>query len=119
MKKIITLILFSMLTLNAGVDMPKDDLNEADVKRTKNFYKKYLQKACHNTAANFAQMHTQEEWKSMKKNKVFILEVVKLCPKANNMITQILIKDNGKKAFDDLARFSIQYAKGTGKFPPC
>lgn len=55
----------------------------------------------------------------MKKNKVFIQEVVKLCPKANNMITQILIKDNGKKAFDDLARFSIQYAKGTGKFPPC
>lgn len=119
MKKIITLIFTSMLFLHASVDMPKEDLDRAQVKKTKTFYKKYLQKSCRYTAANFAQMHTQKEWKVMKDKKIFIEEVLHICPKATDMIAKILIKDDGKEQFDYLVRFSIQYAQGTGKFPPC
>ena len=119
MKKIILCTLSSLLFLQAGVDMPKEDLNRDQVKKTKIFYKKYLQKSCKLTAANFAQMHTQKEWKVMKNKKIFIEEVLHICPKGTDTIAKILIKDNGKEQFDYLIRFSIQYAKGTGKFPPC
>ena len=55
----------------------------------------------------------------MKTKKIFIKEILHICPKGTDTIAKILIKDNGKEQFDYLVRFSIQYAKDTGKFPPC
>ena len=117
--KLITVSLLTLTLLTANIDMPKEDLGTQEVKKVKNFYKKYLQKSCGYTAANFAQMHTQKEWKNLQKNKKFIDEVLKTCPSATTMVAKILIKDKGKEAFNYLVRFSIQYAKGSGKFPPC
>ena len=84
----------------------------------KDFYKKNLQKSCRLTAANFAQMHTQEEWIEMEKKSIFISEISKICPKAQNKIIKIIEK-SGNSKFDALYRFSVKYAKDTGMFPPC
>jgi len=119
MKKTLILSLITLIGLHAGVDMPKDDLNEPQVKHVKKFYKKFLQKSCGLTAANFAQMHTQNEWGTMQKKKIFVEEVINICPKATDTIARILSKEHGKDNFNHLLRFSIQYAKNTGKFPPC
>ena len=118
MKKIILLSLLPLFSLQA-IDMPKDNLNIEEVRSVKKFYKKYLQKSCKYTAANFAQMHTQVEWKTMQDKKIFIEEVLHICPKATDTIAKILIKDTGKNKFNSLLHFSIQYAKDTGNFPPC
>lgn len=119
MKHFITFVLIGTYLLTASVDMPKEDLNTAEVKKVKKFYKKYFQKACHYTAANFAQMRTQAQWKKLENTEKFIHEVIHICPNATDMVAKILIKDTGKEKFDYLRRFSIQYAKDTGKFPPC
>jgi len=84
----------------------------------KDFYKKNLQKSCRLTAANFAQMHTQDEWMEMNKKSIFISEISKICPKAQNKIIKIIEK-GGKHKFNELYRFSVKYAKGTDTFPPC
>lgn len=119
MNKIITVLLFTLANLHAGVDMPSEDLNTKQVLQIKKFYKTYLQKSCGNTAANFAQMHTQKEWSTMQQKKGFIQEILKVCPKSDGTVARILIQEHGKENFDYLLHFSIQYAKGTGKFPPC
>jgi len=99
--------------------MKKLNLDETNSIKTKKFYKKYLQKSCGLTAANFSQMHTQVEWKEMEKKNVFIQNILQTCPKSSDTVAKILIHKNGKKAFNDLLQFSIRYAKGTGNFPPC
>ncbi|NOR56441.1 MAG: hypothetical protein GQ531_09555 [Sulfurovum sp.] len=78
-----------------------------------------MQKSCHLTAANFAQMHTQKEWETMGKKKIFVEEVLKISPKASTKIVKILTKEYGKEHFNHLRRFSVQYANDTGKYPPC
>jgi len=117
MKKIISIALLSCLNLQA-VSIQTNDLSPSEVEITNKFYKKYLQKSCRLTAANFAQMHTQKEWKIMAQKKSFIEEVITVCPSATNTIAKLLIKDSGKLNFDYLRRFTIQYANDTGKFPP-
>ena len=119
--KIIVIALLLSLTLLTASSKNIDsltDLNTAKVTQIKEFYKKYLQKKCGFTAANFTQMHTQKEWISMQENSMFIEEVSKICPKSQTIIIRILDK-NGRQQFEDLYRFSVKYAKDTNIFPPC
>lgn len=117
MHKLISIALLSCLSLQAA-PTSNETLNHKQVEVTNKFYKKYLQKSCHLTAANFAQMHTQEEWRDMTQKKSFIEEVITVCPSATDTVAKLLIKEGGKQKFEYFRRFTIQYANDTGKFPP-
>lgn len=117
MNKLVSLALLTSLSLQAATSATKT-LNHEEIEETNKFYKKYLQKSCRLTAANFAQMHTQEEWMTMAKKQSFIEEVITVCPSATDTIAKLLIKDSGKEKFEYFRRFTIQFANDTGKFPP-
>ena len=120
MIKIITPLLLACTILTAQSQDLKSltDLDNKKVLKIKDFYKKNLQKSCGLTAANFAQMHTQNEWITMDEKNIFIAEISKVCPKAQPKIIKIIEK-GGKTKFNEFYRFSVKYAKDTGLFPPC
>jgi DNA-directed RNA polymerase subunit F len=119
MKKVLISIILLITYSYAEMEYLKRDLNINEVKKVKNFYKTYLQKSCAYTATNFAQMHTQSEWKNIGNKNEFVEKILEMCPKSSTIIARILAKENGKINFNYLLYFSIQYAKGTGKVPPC
>ena len=119
MKQIFIFVALMSLGLEAKVNLVQEDLTVEQVEKVKRFYKTHLQKHCAYTATNFAKMHTQSEWDSMKNHGRFVDEILKICPKSSRVVAKILAKTHGKENFEYLLKFAVQYAKETGKFPPC
>ena len=71
-------------------------------------FKKKLRRLCKRTAANFAQMHTVEEWKRLKKSNSFGREIHKICPKSIHHVKEQWI--------EPLFVFATIYAKDTKKY---
>ena len=71
-------------------------------------FRKKLRRLCKRTAANFAQMHTPSEWKTLKDSNNFHTEIYKICPKSVHHIKEQWI--------EPLYAFSIRYAKNTNTY---
>ena len=71
-------------------------------------FKKKLRRLCKRTAANFAQIHTPLEWKTLKDSNSFRTEIYKICPKSIHHIREEWV--------DPLYAFSIVYAKDTKRY---
>ena len=119
MHKISTLLLltFTLLTAQSQESKSHTQLNLEKAIQINDFYKKNLQKTCGRTAPNFAQMYTRSEWLAMNKEHSFLIELSKVCPRAQKKIITIIEK-GGKKKFEDFYRYSLKYAKDSGLFPP-
>ena len=103
--------LISTILLNASntQSLPENISQKALIGQ--NIFKKKLKRKCGFTAARFAQSHTQEEWKKLKDEGQFRIEVYKMCPK-----TVDVLQDNW---IDPLYEFSMVFASDSGIYPSC
>ena len=76
-----------------------------------NLFKKKLKRKCGFTAARFAQTHTKKEWKTIKDEGNFRIEVYKICPDTAEVLRDEWI--------EPLYEFSKTFASDSGEFPSC
>ena len=79
----------------------------ADIQKGQKIYLKKLKVKCGFSAAKFAHMHTQDEWKAIKETGKFGEEVMKICSKATLKPTYE----------NDVYDFAYEYAKDSGNVP--
>lgn len=89
----------------------------ADVNKGKRFYLKHMKSKVEMNGADFAALHTCDEWKMLFKDdgKAFIETFGAQYPKHSDFFRS----KRFKKKMPDLADFVMEYASDTGKTPTC
>ncbi len=109
MKNIILMSIILSIGTFANVESFSEKKKLQELEYIKQVYKVKLRKKCRYSSAYFAQLHTQDEWGSLKSEREFKDEFELLCPKGKD----VLDKGEMKKLYF----FANEYAKGTGNYP--
>ena len=86
---------------------------QADPDKGQRYFTKKLKKVCDLTGAEFAELHTQEQWKEIhSKENGIITEIKKVCPKVRDSA----LKDKYIEHYFD---FFYHYGNDSGNIPSC
>lgn len=107
MKKIITVIILSILTLTF---IPTQAM--ADVSKGQKIFKKKMRKYCKISGVRFAREHSQDEWEELWEEGYFQKETKKICPNLD-------LKSIKKSWWKDLYDFTYEFGTGGSHVPKC
>ena len=117
MKYLLILLSFSITFLISAESVKTNtSLTQINKKHISKFYKKYIQKSCRFTCTSFAQRHSEEEWISIKKKKVFFKELLELCPNDIKNLKNTMKDKKNIKNLSTLLHFAIKYSHGSNNY---